>query len=104
MKTPVRRKKRTSLVLKEIKYYQKITHLLIRRGPFGRLCRGILLEKHPKAHDFRWQGEALECLQEAAEAYVVHFLADANLAAHHAKRVTLMVRDLELIKALRGNM
>ena len=60
------------------------------------------MEKHPFAHQFRWQVEALECLQEAAEAYMVHFLSDANLAALHAKRVTLMIRDIQLIKVLRG--
>ena len=83
------------------RYYQRSTHLLLRRAPFGRICREILLDKHPHAIEFRWHRQALECLQEAAEAFLVSFLSDSNLAALHAKRVTLMVRDMHLIKTLR---
>lgn len=83
------------------RFYQKTTHLLIRRAPFGRLCREILLEKHPQAVQFRWHRQALECIQEAAEAFLVAFLSDANLAAIHAKRVTLMIKDMLLIRTLK---
>lgn len=49
----------------------------------------------------RWQKAAIECLQEAAEAYTINILSDANLLALHAKRVTLMPRDIRLILLLR---
>ena len=39
-------------------------------------------------YDLCFQGSAIICLQEAAEAYVVGLMADANLCAIHAKRVT----------------
>lgn len=38
---------------------------------------------------FRWTGEGLLALQEAAEDFIVHLLEDCNLCAIHAKRVTI---------------
>ncbi len=69
---------------------------------FARLVKSILGEKHANGSDFLWQKAALECLQEASEAYVVSFLSDAYLCSIHAKRVTLMQRDMQLIKRIRG--
>ena len=51
----------------------------------------------------RIQAEALEALQEAAEAYLVHLFEDANLCVIHAKRVTLMPRDIQLARRIRGS-
>ena len=78
------------------------TNLLIPRLPFVRLIRDILLRMYPGGEGIRWQRAALECIQEAAEAYLVSFLSDANLAAIHSRRVTLMPRDMHLIQRLRG--
>jgi histone H3 len=41
-------------------------------------------------------------LQEAAEAYLVGVFEDTNLAAIHAKRVTIMPRDMKLAQRIRG--
>ena len=41
-------------------------------------------------------------LQEAAEAYLVSLFEDTNLAAIHAKRVTIQPKDLALARRLRG--
>ena len=41
-------------------------------------------------------------LQEAAEAYLVGLFKDANLAAIHAKRVTIMPKDIQLARRIRG--
>jgi histone H3/H4 len=42
-------------------------------------------------------------LQEAAEAYLVSLFEDTNLCAIHAKRVTIMSKDLQLAKRIRGD-
>ena len=49
-----------------------------------------------------WQVEALAALQEACEAYLVHLFEDSNLCAIHAKRVTIMVKDIQLARRIRG--
>lgn len=86
--------------LQEIRKYQKSTDLLLRKRPFVRLVREICHNFSHKA--FRWQVLALLALQEAAEAFLVLLLADANLCAIHAKRVTLFPRDLQLARRIRG--
>jgi len=50
---------------------------------------------------FRFQSQALMALQEAAEAYLVNLFEDTNYAAIHAKRVTIMQRDMQLVRRLR---
>ncbi|KAJ1552849.1 centromeric DNA-binding histone H3-like protein cse4, partial [Nowakowskiella sp. JEL0078] len=51
----------------------------------------------------RWQSSAILALQEASEAYIVHLLEDANLCTIHAKRVTLMQKDIQLARRIRGH-
>ena len=41
-------------------------------------------------------------LQEAAEAYLISLFEDGNLCAIHTKRVTLMPKDIQLAKRIRG--
>jgi histone H3-like centromeric protein A len=50
----------------------------------------------------RWQTHALLALQEAAEAFLVHLFEDANLCAIHARRVTIMQKDIQLARRIRG--
>lgn len=50
----------------------------------------------------RWTVTALLALQEAAEAELVQLFEDANLCAIHAKRVTVMVRDIQLVRRIHG--
>ena len=100
--TPKRRAKIGTRALREIKLYRSSTHLLIRKAPFSRLVRELLITRHPCGQEFRWQQAALECLQEASEAYLVCLISDAYLCSIHAKRVTLMPRDIQLIRRLRG--
>lgn len=52
--------------------------------------------------DLRFQSSAVMALQEAAEAYLVSLFEDTNLAAIHAKRVTIQPKDLALARRLRG--
>ena len=56
----------------------------------------------PAEGEKRWQVEALMALQEAAESYLVHLFEDSNLCAIHAKRVTIMVKDIQLARRIRG--
>ncbi|KAJ7573174.1 histone 3 [Mycena floridula] len=88
-----------TVALREIRRYQKSTELLIRKLPFQRLVREIAQDFQP---DLRFQSSAVLALQEAAEAYLVSLFEDTNLAAIHAKRVTIQPKDLALARRLRG--
>ena len=48
------------------------------------------------------QRAALQAIQEAAEAYLVSLFEDTNLCAIHAKRVTILPRDIQLARRVRG--
>lgn len=97
---PVRPRYRPGTVaLREIRKYQKSTELLIRKAPFQRLVREIV---QGLKGDFRLQSTALMALQEAAEAYLVGLFEDTNLCAIHAKRVTIMPKDIQLARRIRG--
>lgn len=50
----------------------------------------------------RWQSQAIQALQEASEAFLVHLFEDTNLCAIHAKRVTIMQKDIQLARRIRG--
>ncbi|CAD6212052.1 unnamed protein product [Miscanthus lutarioriparius] len=83
----------------EIRKYQKGTELLIRKMPFQRLVREIA-QLHKS--DLRFKSHAILALQEAAEAYLVGLFEDTNLCAIHAKRVTIMPKDVHLATRIRG--
>ncbi|VVT51080.1 uncharacterized protein SAPINGB_P002977 [Magnusiomyces paraingens] len=95
-----RRYKPGTIALREIKHYQKSTDLLIRKLPFARLVREIVVDY--LGVDMRWQSVAIAALQEAAEAFLVHLFEDTNLCAIHAKRVTIMQKDMQLARRIRG--
>ena len=88
-----------TVALREIRRYQKSTELLIRKLPFQRLVREIAQEFKT---DLRFQGSAVLALQEASEAYLVGLFEDTNLCAIHAKRVTIMPKDIQLARRIRG--
>ncbi|CAL8299694.1 unnamed protein product [Lota lota] len=98
---PKRRRYRPGAkALLEIRKYQKGHELLLRKAPFARLVREVCQTYSMK--DLRWQVYAIMALQEAAEAFLVMVLANANLCAIHAKRVTVFPRDVQLARRLRG--
>ena len=82
--------------LREIKRYQKSSELLIWKLPFQRLVREVAGDVNARAKDYRWQADAIMALQEASEAFLVRLFSDANLCTIHAKRVTMMNRDIIL--------
>ncbi|OAL19761.1 histone H3-like centromeric protein cnp1 [Fonsecaea multimorphosa] len=88
----------------EIRRYQQSTDLLILKLPFARLVREIAMSVLPyhAAQDLRWQSQAIQALQEASEAFLVHLFEDTNLCAIHAKRVTIMQKDIQLARRIRG--
>jgi histone H3/H4 len=45
----------------------------------------------------------MKALQEACEAYLGGLFEDANLCAIHARRVTVMKKDLDLARRIRGD-
>ncbi|KAI9259307.1 hypothetical protein BY458DRAFT_534977 [Sporodiniella umbellata] len=98
VKKPHRYKPGT-VALREIRRYQKSTELLIRKLPFQRLVREIAQDFKT---DLRFQSSAIGALQEASEAYLVSLFEDTNLAAIHAKRVTIQPKDIQLARRLRG--
>ncbi|KAI0911937.1 histone H3-like centromeric protein cse-4 [Ustulina deusta] len=100
---PRRRRYRPgTLALKEIRRLQNSTDLLMRKLPFSRVVREIALSIRPKDEGMRWQSQAIAALQEAAEAFLVHLFEDSNLCAIHAKRVTIMQKDIQLARRIRG--
>uniref|UniRef100_UPI00358E5A83 histone H3-like n=1 Tax=Myxine glutinosa TaxID=7769 RepID=UPI00358E5A83 len=88
-----------TVALREIRRYQKSTELLIRKLPFQRLVREIAQDFKS---DLRFQSSAVMALQEASEAYLIGLFEDTNLCAIHAKRVTIMPKDIQLARRIRG--
>ena len=85
--------------MSEIRKYQKSSELLIRKLPFQRLVREIAQDFKS---DLRFQSTAILALQEAFESYLVGLFEDTNLCAIHAKRVTIMPKDMQLARRIRG--
>ena len=46
--------------------------------------------------------DAILCPQEASEAYHVGMFAETNLCAIHAKHVTIMPKDIQWCRQIRG--
>ena len=92
--------------LRKICHYQKSTDLLIRKLPFQRLAREVLQDLNQpgfRRHDVeRFRSTSLLAMQESVEAFSVGLFEDANLCAIHARRVTIMPKDMQLALRIRG--
>ena len=88
-----------TVALREIRRFQKSNEILMRKLPFQRLVREIASEYR---NELRFQSSAVLALQEASEAYMVGLFEDTNLCAIHAKRVTIMPKDMQLARRIRG--
>jgi histone H3 len=88
-----------TVALSQIRKYQGSTDLLIRKAPFQRLVRevGALLYQN-----LRFQSTAVLALQEASEQYLIGVFEDSHMSAIHARRVTVMPRDVRLARRIRG--
>ena len=89
------------VALREIRRYQTSTENLIKCTPFQKLIREISQEYRicpdgpgTPSVQVRFQSTAIAALQEAAENYIVGLFEDVNLLAIHARRVTIMPRDI----------
>ena len=94
-----RRYRPGTVALREIRKYQQGTDLLIRKLSFQRLVKEISADYKT---DLRFQSSALLALQEASEAFLIKLFQDTQLCALHAKRVTIMAKDMQLARRLRG--
>ena len=98
------------VALREIRRYQKSTEFLLERTPFQKLI-GEISQEYRVCPDspgtpsilVRFQSTAIAALQEAAENFIVGLFEDVNLLAVHAKRVTIMPRDIRLALRIRGD-
>lgn len=95
-----------TVALREIRKYQKTTELLIKKAPFQRLVREVAGETGEfvlggQSRELRFQAAAVQALQEATEQYLVRMFEEAQLAAVHAKRVTVMPKDMQLVQRMR---
>lgn len=93
------------MALRDIRRLQRTTELLIPRRPFQRLIREIseTIWKQLGHSDLRFQTASLSALHEASEAYLVGLFEDTNICAVHAKRVTIMPKDMHMARRLRGD-
>ena len=94
-----------TVALREIRRYQRSTELIFRKLPFQRFVREVAQDYAYFGKDdpgLRFQGSAVLALQEAAEAYLVGLFEDTNLLAIHAKRTTIMAKDIRLARRIRG--
>ena len=109
-----------TVALREIRRFQKSTQLLIPKMPFQRVVKEIAKDLNREKNeairkmakklkteiaekpDLRFQSAAIGALQAASEAYLTALFEDANLCAIHAKRVTIMPKDIQLARRIRG--
>lgn len=87
-----------TVALREIRCYQKSTEFLIRMLPFKLLVRGIAQEFKT---DLSCKRSAVSALSEASEAHLVG-LFDTNLCSIQAKRMIIMLKDVQTAHRARG--
>ena len=95
-----RRNRAGTVALREIKRYQKSVEMIFARAPFQRLVRNITEDLNG---GLRFASQAMVALQEATEAYLVGVFEDTNLCAIHAKRQTILKKDMVLARRIRGD-
>ena len=91
-------------ILQDIQFLQgpRSPVLLLSNGPFARCVRAILVELRGRdAEPLVLQPEALQCLQVAAESFMVSALESMGAVAAHAKRATVMKKDVDLLRGLK---
>ncbi|VDO89029.1 unnamed protein product [Heligmosomoides polygyrus] len=100
-RTPKQRRNPGVKALLEIRRLQKSVNMLIPKIGLQRVVREVVGELFPN-EGYRFTKTALEALQEGAEAALIQAFGDARLCAQHAKRVTVMPRDIQLVRNLQN--
>ena len=72
------------------------------KRPFAQLVKSITETYYPDDH-FKFSLDSMEALHVASEHYLIGLFEDSYLCALHAKRVTLMKKDMRLARKLRGD-
>ena len=88
-----------SRALRDMRKYQKSTESLTRKLPFQRLVRQIAQDFKT---DLRSQSTAVLALQEASGAFLVDLFEDTNQCVIHANRVTILKKEIQLARLIRG--
>eukprot|EP00804_Cyclotella_cryptica_P014786 CCRYP_015007-RA/>CCRYP_015007-RA protein AED:0.01 eAED:-0.01 QI:0/-1/0/1/-1/0/1/0/135 len=88
------------VALCEIRRYQKSTDLLIHKVPFQHLAPG----SYPHFTAEHFQATSLLAVQESVEAFSVGLFEDVILCAIHARRVTIMPKDMQLALRKEGRL
>jgi histone H3/H4 len=100
----LRESKQKSLSLKtaqQLRNQELAIQLILPKSPFVRLVKEV--SSHVvKCQDFEWNRRALDAIQSAAEDYLGGLFEDSNLCCMHAKRMTLLVKDMQLARRIRG--
>lgn len=94
-----RRFKPGTIALREIKKYQKSTELVLQKAPLQRVIKSIM---HAYNAQLRMSSTGALIIQEAVEAHIISLLADCNLCAQHARRVSIQPKDFYLARRIRG--
>ncbi|KAK9874375.1 hypothetical protein WA026_002722 [Henosepilachna vigintioctopunctata] len=90
-------------VMREIRFYQHSTELLLPKSPFQRLVRELInnVQSNKNEPMVQLTTQSLVTLQEISENYLWDLFHDANLCALHANRVTVGPKDIQLAMRLR---
>ena len=97
--TQKRRTRPGAKALREIRKYQRSTDSIVPRAPLQRIIKEITGKYMP---DARYSMGAIEAVHQCIEAYMVGLFEDTGLCAVHARRKTIMTRDMRLARRIRG--
>ena len=89
-----------TVALQEIRRYQKSTELLIRKAPFEHMVQEIVQDEQHVGCQMRVSPTAVSALQEVVEACLVLLFEDTNLCTIHVKRITIMPKDIQLVRRI----
>ena len=94
-----RRTRPGAKALREIRMYQRSTDVLLPRAALQRVIKEITIKYFP---DARYSYGAIDAVQQCVESYMVGLFEDTQLCAVHAKRATVMTKDMRLARRIRG--
>ena len=100
-----------TVAVREVRYYQKSTNLLLSKAPLERFIRNKMKEvehdyfkSYSSVEGIMLAGDCMEIIAEAVQSYAIGLMVDASLIAKHANRSTMFGRDVQLAHRIRGHM